>query len=609
MKPVKSRKSHRGADTGRLRIGDQWNAIRIIARSQTNPLKAVCELVENAIDARAGCIRIVRRRNKGRIFLDLQDDGQGVLRTEEGLPDFDRIATHICDSLKRYLDKDERVGVHGEFGIGLLSFWNLGEQLQIVSSGSEGRLYEMTLVRGQQAYKVRPMRGRLNLGGTRITVGPLLDATRHLVTGEKVQRYLSAELRDRIRTTGVQVRILDRIARRDLQVSPRQFEGEPLSEVGHVRTELGELKVELYLHAAGDGSRLGVAVCKDGTRVLPDITQLPAFERAPWSDGRLEGVIDFAALELAPGTRGGIVPDETYAIFVRAAESLEPAIQAAIDRYEQVEADRASQQILRQVQRAFVRALQELPPSEYLFFDLPQPRHGLGHRAGLEAGSQGPADGVVLPSQADLEQPDEVPPAPVTPLVFEPGPLDAVRIHPRRSRRRPGESVELTATAFDEHGQRIERDVEFQWQTVEGQATLEPCGDGVCRLQSDTAGAVVVLVIARQGQLTAEDRVVVKYVEGGDEAAGDAAKGLPTYRLEPEPGQKRRSRYDATGNEIVINSAHRDFQASRGTTSKHRRYIGKLYAKEVVLINFPHESPGEVMERLIEVLVRTEDAL
>jgi hypothetical protein len=41
----------------------------------------------------------------------------------------------------------------------------------------------------------------------------------------------------------------------------------------------------------------------------------------------------------------------------------------------------------------------------------------------------------------------------------------------------------------------------------------------------------------------------------------------------------------------------------------HRRYIGKLYAKEVVLINFPHESASEITGRLIEVLVRIEDSL
>jgi hypothetical protein len=38
---------------GKLRIGDDWNAIRMIALSQSNPLKAIAELVENSIDAHA----------------------------------------------------------------------------------------------------------------------------------------------------------------------------------------------------------------------------------------------------------------------------------------------------------------------------------------------------------------------------------------------------------------------------------------------------------------------------------------------------------------------------------------------------------------------------
>ena len=46
MKPKKN-------DGGKLRIGDDWNAIRIIALSQSNPLKAIAEFVENSIDAKA----------------------------------------------------------------------------------------------------------------------------------------------------------------------------------------------------------------------------------------------------------------------------------------------------------------------------------------------------------------------------------------------------------------------------------------------------------------------------------------------------------------------------------------------------------------------------
>ncbi len=54
---------------GNLRIGDHWNAITIIALSQSNPLKAVAELVENSIDARAKTIVITRGKDKGQHYL------------------------------------------------------------------------------------------------------------------------------------------------------------------------------------------------------------------------------------------------------------------------------------------------------------------------------------------------------------------------------------------------------------------------------------------------------------------------------------------------------------------------------------------------------------
>src|SRR5712691_1807505 len=175
--------------SGRLRIGDEWNAIEIIARTQTHPLKAICELAENALDAGAGEVAIVRRRTHGEVFLEVIDDGKGVARDADGLPDFARIATHVCDSMKRHLAEHDRRGIHGEFGIGLLSFWSLGESLRMVSAGGDGSLYEMHLERGNRTYTVRPVRGQLSAGGTRVTVGPLIPTTRNIVTGEKLQRY------------------------------------------------------------------------------------------------------------------------------------------------------------------------------------------------------------------------------------------------------------------------------------------------------------------------------------------------------------------------------------------------------------------------------------
>ena len=66
--------------SGKLRIGDHWNAITIIALSQSNPLKTVAELVENSIDARAKTIVITRGTEKGQHYLRVKDDGEGVRR-------------------------------------------------------------------------------------------------------------------------------------------------------------------------------------------------------------------------------------------------------------------------------------------------------------------------------------------------------------------------------------------------------------------------------------------------------------------------------------------------------------------------------------------------
>jgi Histidine kinase-, DNA gyrase B-, and HSP90-like ATPase len=73
-----------GQARGRLKIGDDWNAITIIALSQSSPLKAIAELVENSIDAKARTVTITRGREHGRAFLAIRDDGEGCLATARG---------------------------------------------------------------------------------------------------------------------------------------------------------------------------------------------------------------------------------------------------------------------------------------------------------------------------------------------------------------------------------------------------------------------------------------------------------------------------------------------------------------------------------------------
>jgi len=194
---------------GKLRIGNDWNAITIIALSQSNPLKAIAELVENSIDARATNITIVRGRSEGRHFLEVRDNGRGIPRDADGRPDFRYVATHICDSVKRRLKVEGATGLQGEFGIGLLSFWTLGEELAMTSTGADDRAWQMIMRKGDPSYAVKPKRSLFTESGTHLRIANLLDGIRSL-SGEKIQWYLAAELRDRIRHTGARITVITR---------------------------------------------------------------------------------------------------------------------------------------------------------------------------------------------------------------------------------------------------------------------------------------------------------------------------------------------------------------------------------------------------------------
>jgi Histidine kinase-, DNA gyrase B-, and HSP90-like ATPase len=306
---------------GKLRIGDDWNAIRIIALSQSNPLKAIAEFVENSIDADAKSVTITRGREHGAHYLAIKDDGNGVPRDADGLPDFKYVATHICDSIKRRLKADGNgTGLQGEFGIGLLSFWTVGDNLTMVSTGADQRAYEMTMRKGDPRYDVSARRFLLAEKGTELKISPLLEGIRTL-SGEKIQWYLASELRDRIRDAHVRVIVVDKLARKQYEVEPRQFEGRLLHNLPLIRIPHGEAYAELYLAEPADSSR--VALSRNGTRVIEDLANLPDLDHVPWSSRYVQGLIDVPFLNLTPGTRSGIIQDERYAALVHRFDEID----------------------------------------------------------------------------------------------------------------------------------------------------------------------------------------------------------------------------------------------------------------------------------------------
>jgi len=124
-------------------------------------------------------------------------------------------------------------------------------------------------------------------------------------------------------------------------VRPQEFLGERLACDDYVDTPYGRLRVELYLRDGGGvETPAAVAVCKDGTRVLRSLTELEALQHPPWTEELLEGVLDYPAFELAPGTRCGIVPDDRLSAFISGVEQLEGVVTQLLAARQQARADR-----------------------------------------------------------------------------------------------------------------------------------------------------------------------------------------------------------------------------------------------------------------------------
>ena len=606
MRAVKSKASERG----KLRIGDDWNAIRIIALSQSNPLKAIAELVENSIDAHAKTVVITRGREHGGYYLKVKDDGDGVPLDPGGLPDFKYVATHICDSIKRRLKTNgDGGGIQGEFGIGLLSFWTVGDVLSMTSKGADQRAYQMTMRRGDPRYAVNVRRTLFAEQGTELKISPLLEGIRSL-SGEKVQWYLASELRDRIRDTQVRITVIDKLARKQYQVEPRKFEGRLLHQLPAVRSPFGEAYAELYLTEPDEDCR--VALTRAGTRVIEDLGTLPGLERPPWNSRYLQGLIDVPYLNLTPGTRSGIVHDERYASFVEGLVKLEAHLNDLIDAQRRAEEEQANRESLRVIQRAFREAMLVLPREEYDWFDIPsrttqdsaasRPRE-----RGLESGDMQGEEAVLGAEESQKE-------ASAQRQFFDyAGPLHSVLISPTTSTVAVKESRRFRALPRDRSRRRVEEDLTFAWAILEGGGTLSSTSDQEISFEAPDSPVLVRLsVTVSQRDIRCSAEALVTVTDSLDLSVSPSvanARGLPGYTFERAAGELWRSRFDAVRNLIVVNSGHRDFVFATRTRALQLRYIVRLYVKELVLRNFAGMQAEQIAERMVELSLYVEEKL
>jgi hypothetical protein len=600
-----SRSARSEVRTGRLRAADPFELIRWLARSQTDPRKALAELVQNSLDAGAGSVTITRVRERGAACLRVRDDGEGVITEMARGEALAYVATHIGHSRKRNLTPEQRreLLLQGQYGIGLLGFWSIGAELELRSQVGGGDAWVLRMWEERPNFEVAPLRGRLQLGGTwtEVIVRRLHRPALASLTGRRIGDYLAAELRGQLLERAVTITVHDRMARGRAQkvrrVEPLRFTGERLALPGS-------------LPVAGHAR---VSVACGGTTVYDDLAAAldGRFAHEPWTTARITGLLDFAGFAVAPGSRRGVLLDEAAEAFSRAVEQdLAPLVRALLAEEEQRRAAALEADLVQKLEKAFRDLPREAP--EYDFFAVRSPRAARDDGGGAAppegepvagatalSGGEGVA-GAALEEGAAGEEAAEHAGA-----LFPPGPLARAEIVPASSRVERWGERHLRARLTDAAGTRV-KDAECSWAIADGPGALETRTPTHATFKAaGEMGQARVTLVARQGAAEARAEATVEVVE--EIAAAGPRGGIPEPTFVVDGRGEWRSRM-AEGR-WEVNAGHRDFLSVESAPRRKLRYLTALLAKEVVLHSYPMPQGGPLLERLVAVLTVTERRL
>jgi hypothetical protein len=593
----------RAATRFKLQPADPFDLIRWLARSQSDARKAVAELVQNSIDARARTIRIERRRIRGAPALVIWDDGEGVLPSlgrEEALR---YLGTHIGHSHKLGLSPAERHSrvIAGQYGVGLLGFWAIGSKLELRSRVAGSGVHVLTLVEDRQTAELGTAPHELDASDTftELAVFELHDAALRQLSGRRLADYLAAELRGPILASGAAIEIHDHLVRgmgqKRFEVTPRRFEGIPIDVPSEIAVDgHPPIRVEIYLARGAERSAIQLACA--GTLVADDLAELDVlgFDHSPWRGCDLVGLIDFPGFQVPPGTRRGVVPNAAAIAFSRALATIEPMIAAGLAIHEQRRRSESARHLVDDLRKA-LRGLHERMPH----YDLPT----VGDvRASMPSDEEAAVDGLALDgAETPVVEPTHEHPQPD---LFPPGPLSVVAIVPAAIEIAAGGERRISARPVDADGRVIRTGLSFGWAIAGEGFTLS--GDGprpALRAAGELlpgAEAVISLVVS-QGDQTASALAVVRCADPKKRERG--GEGIPKPVLIDAPGASWRSRME--GDVWQVNAGHEDYLAFDDGRAR-LRYVVALLGKEIVQRTYGQPGAGDLLEHLVAVIAHAE---
>jgi hypothetical protein len=293
------------------------------------------------------------------------------------------------------------------------------------------------------------------------------------------------------------------------------------------------------------------------------------------------------------------VPDEAARRFVSAIESMRPAVETELDRFERERQAAAHRDVARELRRALRGLSRRLPQ-----YALPEVAEG---DPAPREGGKGEVDELSEGATTDNGDEQLREPEPAQADLFPPGPLASVTIVPSEISLPADGQRRVHAVAADRDGRALRKGIAYQWRVDSALVGLRGDGPRPALFAASHAriGATArIEVTARTDDTDSPVAHAEAAVTITEEEESGAHTGVPEPRYVSDPAGSWRSRFD--GRRWEVNDAHEDFVTLRNDSRARVRYLLTLFAKEIALRTYGHPGAEPVLEALVEVLAHAE---